>query len=413
MRDIFDADAVAILLHDPKTNLIHTQYEYDKGEGGYVDYVEPFTLGTGLTSKIIASRQPLLLGTSEEQEALGAYLAPELLEQGSSVTTQSWLGVPIIVGDKVLGVVMLSDYEPNAYNENHVRLLQTLSSNMGVAIENARLFDETQRLLKETEQRKDELAILNSVGEAMARTLDVKTVTRIVGDKVRDIFDADVVGILLLEAQTNLIHNIYEYDKGEGGYLDYIEPIPLGTGLTSKVIASRQPLLLGTVEQQAAEGAYLAPESLEKGSGVITQSWLGVPIIVGERVLGVVVLSDYDPYAYNENHVRLLQTLSANMGVAIENARLFQAEQERVAELAIINSVQACACRGAEHPGHLRHGRRQDPRNLPPHRSEHSHLRSSYQPGALPVCIRKWEARHDSPGPSSRQGDQRTCHPHP
>ena len=142
-------------------------------------------------------------------------------------------------------------------------------------------------------------------------------------------------------AQTNLIHTQYEYDEGEGGYIDYIKPFPMGIGLTSKVIASRQPLLLGTSEEQADNGGYLAPEQAEQSSGDQIQSWLGVPIMASDRVLGVVVLGDYRAHAFNENHVRLLQTLSANMGVAIENARLFQAEQQRVAELAIINSVQA------------------------------------------------------------------------
>nr|MDQ3004335.1 hypothetical protein [Chloroflexota bacterium] len=79
----------------------------------------------------------------------------------------------------------------------------------------------TMDLLKaQLAQREDELAILNSVGEAMAKTLDVKTVTKIVGDKVRDIFNADV-SIKLLDQQTKLIHSAYEFDKGEGGYVYY------------------------------------------------------------------------------------------------------------------------------------------------------------------------------------------------
>jgi len=336
IREIFHNTDLNIRIYDPQRKLEQYPYCYEKGKR---ITIPPLSIGEkGFSPYVYRTRKMLVINENMAQamEKYGSYDIPGTLHDLSSIY------VPLIVGDQARGLINLANYEKeNAFSESDVRLMQTLANSMSVALENARLFDETQRLLKETEQRKDELAILNSVGEAMARTLDVKTVTRIVGDKVRDIFDADVVGILLLEAQTNLIHSIYEYDKGEGGYLDYIEPLPLGTGLTSQVIASRQPLVLGTVEEQVAKGGYIAPESLEKGSGVITQSWLGVPIIVGERVLGVVVLSDYDPHAFNENHVRLLQTLSANMGVAIENARLFQAEQERVAELAIINSVQA------------------------------------------------------------------------
>ena len=84
--------------------------------------------------------------------------------------------------------------------------------------------------------------------------------------------------------------------------------------------------MLGTLEEQMANGAYLPPEEEGTGSGIITQSWLGVPIITDDRVIGLVILADYRPHAYNQDHLRLLQTLSANMGVAIANARLFEAE---------------------------------------------------------------------------------------
>src|ERR1700752_497159 len=108
---------------------------------------------------------------------------------------------------------------------------------------------ESQTVEQQLAQRVAELAILNSVGEAMAKTLDVKTVAKIVGDKVRDIFNADVL-IKLLDQQAKLIHSAYEFDKGEGGYVYYLDPFPLGKGLTSKIIKTRKPLLLGSVDEQ-------------------------------------------------------------------------------------------------------------------------------------------------------------------
>lgn len=129
----------------------------------------------------------------------------------------------------------------------------------------------------ETRQRNNELAILNSVGEAMTKSLDVKTMTRIVGDKVRDILKADGVSIMLLDSKTNLIHTHYEYDKGEGGYIDYIEPFPLGKGLTTKIINSRQPLLLNTLEEQTAHGGYIAPSQSREGLGLPPNHGSGFP----------------------------------------------------------------------------------------------------------------------------------------
>jgi hypothetical protein len=118
---------------------------------------------------------------------------------------------------------------------------------------------ESQTIEQQLAQREAELAILNSVGEAMSKTLDVKTVTRIVGDKVRDIFGAEVTEILLHDARSGLIHVPYAFAK------DYqeVEPFAMGSGLTSKVILSRQPLLLRTIQEAVVFG-MLAPTEEDK-----------------------------------------------------------------------------------------------------------------------------------------------------
>jgi transcriptional regulator with GAF, ATPase, and Fis domain len=190
-----------------------------------------------------------------------------------------------------------------------------------------------QQVLK---QREDELAILNSVGEAMAKTLDVKTMAKIVGDKVQQIFAAEGVTIRLYDAATNLIQRAYDYDLG---YQDLTETsFAFGKGLTSKIIETGTPLRFGTEQEQYAAGASTVPaQNVPKEQ---MQSYMGVPIITSNKVIGTVAVHSYKQNAYTESDVRLLQTLASNMGVAIQNARLFEAEQERVAELAVINSVQ-------------------------------------------------------------------------
>ncbi len=354
VREIFHSEAVSIMLLDAQTSLIHTLYEYDAGEGGYVDYIEPFPLGKGLTSKVIQTREPLLLGTAEEQTAHGSYIPPELLEKGSGVISESLMMVPIVVGMQVLGVAGVYHYKQNAFSENDLRLLQTLSSNMGVAIQNARLFEAEQ-------QRVNELAILNSVGDAMAKTLDVRTVSRIVGDKIADIFHADDVDIELLDTQTNIIHETYCFDLVLGGSVEPGAPFPLGVGMTSRVVQTRQSILAGTAEEQFRQGGYMPPADLEKfgqDPSTFAQSEMVVPVIMGEQVIGAVIVGKIEKNAFDENDLRLLQTLSSNMAVAIENARLFEAEQQRVAELQIINEHPAWASLQAGLPGHRRPGGR-------------------------------------------------------
>jgi transcriptional regulator with GAF, ATPase, and Fis domain len=189
VREIFKSEVTEILLLDESTNMIHVPYSY------YRDYsnAEPFPFGEGLTSKIIKSGKPLFHGTFEEALQLG------VLVQSEEEKTETYIGVPITVNDKVIGVVSIQSYRQNDYNDEKIRLLSILSSNMGIALQNAKLFDKTKRLLTETEQRTAELTIINSVGEAMSKQLDVMTVTKIVGDKLKEIFNAEVTEILLLD----------------------------------------------------------------------------------------------------------------------------------------------------------------------------------------------------------------------
>jgi len=230
----------------------------------------------------------------------------------------------------VIGVVSAHTYTINAYNQNSVRLLSTIANNLGVALENARLFDETQRLLKETEQRAAELAILNSVGEAMGQSMDVKAVTYIVGEKVKSIFKAEVVDIVLYDANARQLRLVYSFCGGR--YYENEPPWKLdeNIGLGSMVISKRQSLLLHTSQQMNSMGVAnytIAPQNAKD-----PESYMGVPIIVGDKVLGVVDVQSYTSYAFNEDNIRLLQTLSTNMGVALENARLFdEAQQARAA----------------------------------------------------------------------------------
>ena len=137
-----------------------------------------------------------------------------------------------------MGLVDLQNYDyEDAYSESDTNLLTTLTNAMSVALENARLFDETQRLLKETEQRNAELAIINSVQAALAAELNIQGIYDAVGDKVRDIFHNKDVGIRIYDPKTDLVHYPYTYENGERITID---SEPLGEkGFSPHVIRTR------------------------------------------------------------------------------------------------------------------------------------------------------------------------------
>ncbi len=110
--------------------------------------------------------------------------------------SRSGVIVPIFAGDRLLGMLDVENHETeNAYGDADVRLLSTVAASMGVALENARLFDETQRLLKETERRSSELAVINSIQQGMAAELNFQSIVDLVGDKLRELFNTGDMSI--------------------------------------------------------------------------------------------------------------------------------------------------------------------------------------------------------------------------
>lgn len=327
VREVFKTDSSIIMLLDKNTNMIQVPYEYDQNEGGYIDNVEPFPLGRGISSKVIQTGKPILASNLEEEIAFGAYFPPELVAKGSNFYSQSWLGVPITIKDEVLGLIALSDARANAFNDGQLRILQTLSANVGVALENARLFEETQKLLLETEKSASDLATINTLTQALASSTDLNELIRMTGDQMKYTFDADIVYVALLDEPTKMINFPYMYGEK-------LEPLHLGEGLTSRIISSGQPLLINKdmQEERAALGTILV--------GKAAQSYLGVPVFSGSQAIGVISVENTQSEGkFTEDDMRLISTLASNVGVAIEKARLFEEAQRRAREIAAIAEV--------------------------------------------------------------------------
>jgi PAS domain S-box-containing protein len=335
VAEIFSADTVSVALFDSDRDSVHDIYYMDRGRK--IALPEGPLPRPSLTAVLIDTRQPLLLATDEEGQRLGAL---RIAREGQQDKNESFVGMPILTGERVVGAVSVQSYKQNAFNPGDLRLLQTLSNSMSVALENARLFDETQRLLKETEQRAAELAIINSVQEGLASKLDIQGIYELIGEKVRDIFDAQAVVIGSFNLEEELEFFEYNFEKGQR-----FHPRPRKFDqIRRRLIDTCQPFLNNHVNLDLIR---------QQGGGVVegtgfAKSVVFAPLVAGNGVNGYVSIQNLDRYeAFTDSDVRLLQTLANSMSVALENARLFDETQrllketeQRAAELAIINSVQ-------------------------------------------------------------------------
>src|SRR5450755_3665004 len=258
---------MGIRIYDPKTKIVHYPYVYENGKR---TNFESHVLVEGFSAHVIRARETLVLNEDIRgaMKKYGSYVFPGTEPEKSSI----W--VPLVTGDQARGLINLIDMErENAFSESDVRLLQTLANSMSVALENARLFDETQRLLKETEQRAAELAVINRIQEGMAAELDFQAIIDLVGDKLREVFKTGEIGIRWYDAKANRIHFLYEYEHGVRLRPPSTTPAPGGT--FARLIESRQSLVANNRAEQAALGMTLMAGTDQ------SHSFVGVPILGG------------------------------------------------------------------------------------------------------------------------------------
>jgi len=303
IRDVFDAQVVSIATVDEEAGVIQYPYLIERGERLRA---EPQPLG-GFAKHVLKTREPLLIAENLDAESE---------RYGSTVVAgerpQSVLFVPLVAGGKAAGVISLQNIDrEHAFGEDEQRLLTTLAGSVTVALENA-------RLVQETRQRVGELATVNSVGHALSSQLDPDALIELVGEQVRQTFDADIAYVALHDEASGQIEFAYYYESGERRPEP---PIGYGEGLTSQILRSREPLLLNRSDQHDEEVSLGTP----------SRSYLGVPILVGSRAIGAIsVQSIEEEGRFGEADVRLLATIAANVGVAIQNARLFaQVEHQK------------------------------------------------------------------------------------
>lgn len=332
IRGLFDAQVTGIYTFDLENSTEHFQYLFEDGDRLYPES-RPLDK---IRSWLIDNKELLLVNQDADENIYKITGEGKNAVPGTRLP-KSLVFVPLIVGDSVRGCVSLQNLDhENAFSDSDVRLLSTLANSMSVALENARLFNET-------EQRNAELAVINSIQQGLVAEMDLQSIYDLVGDRIRELFDAQVTMICTFDHESKMEHFKYQYEDGDRIYPD---PRPLDN-FRKRLIESKEMISINeNFPDRAEEILGIKPEAVPGTD--LPKSVLFVPLVIGDSVRGYVSLQNLDrEHAFPESDVRLLSTLANSMSVALENARLFNettrllAETEqRNAELAVINSVQ-------------------------------------------------------------------------
>jgi GAF domain-containing protein len=234
--------------------------------------------------------------------------------EGEGEGVGCWLGVPLLVRDRLIGVLALAHVEQAAYGEDDVRVAEAFAAQAAIAIENARLLEEARR-------RADHMAALNEVAATVSQALDLQQTLRIALDKALDVMDVEAGAISLIdEAAGELV--IRAHRGWRNSELAQGMRIKLGQGLSGQAVVTGEVVVTGDVR---GDPRLAVPRFAEEG----VQAMALAPMRARGRIVGVFSVMHYTPHEFTEDAIRFLTALADQIGVAIDNAQLYEAEYTR------------------------------------------------------------------------------------
>ncbi len=307
---IATADFYLIALYDDTTNMVSIEINEDEG----VCYPkEQYVLDKGLLQLVIHNRQPLRFDDLEEEQQK---LEVELVLTGSLKYNHGWLGVPMIYRDKVVGAIIVGSYQRAAFDEGHQQILTSIANQAAVAIENARLYQQTDARLH---QRIAELTALNDIGRSVSSILDLDQLLEVTMQRIKDISQVEAGSLFLVDDETGgLVFKVVLQEKQAHRLIGL--HLPAGTGIVGHCVEHNEPILVTDTDTDTR--FYPGVDML---SGLTTRSLMCVPLETRGKVLGAIELLNKATGPFTEHDLELLASMSTFVAIAIENARLYAA----------------------------------------------------------------------------------------
>jgi diguanylate cyclase (GGDEF)-like protein/putative nucleotidyltransferase with HDIG domain len=232
------------------------------------------------------------------------------------------VGISLQAKERVFGVLLLGTPDNRSFTPAERRLLLALGHQIGVAVENSYLIQQTSR-------RSEELHILNEIGRALSSTLEPDILFERIYSEMRRLLDVNSFFIAFHDSKHDEVRFEIEVRNGERRPK---RTRPSGNHLVEFLVRTRQPLLIR--DHYEEEAKRLGFEPLQQAGSICA-----VPMILYDKVIGVMAVHSAQERAFDDGHVELLRVLASEAGIAIENARLFAEEQKKSRQLTLLNNI--------------------------------------------------------------------------
>lgn len=314
--DLMPFEVILVGQHDRERQEVEFIYTFDSGER-YPNARIP--VGQGITGRVIQKRASMCIRDYRKEKR------DKTVPFGKG-DARSILAVPMFAGDSITGVISVQSYQPGLYSQEDQALLEMLAAYASAAIENARLYEQAQRRLRESES-------LGQASQALSRSLEIQPLMEnILAAARRAIPAAEKGTIVLQEANGELrIRAMAGYQDGRLLQLAFTP----GTGFVMQVFEEQQPSCIDDVHAN-----FRVPYANEIEEVNTVQSAISAPLTVKGEKIGVISLDNASrKSAFTNDDLQLLVSFASSAAVAIQNSRLYEQTTRRAERLAALSEV--------------------------------------------------------------------------
>ena len=302
-REMFDAAIARLWLMDDDGDTLSVRVSAGLEVGGGVDRLR---VGEGFVGRVAATRAPLTIAD------LASDPRPLNTERLRARGLAAFAGVPLLVGERVLGVLAIGLTERHEYSAEELDVFTSLANGAAVALENA-------RLLSGERTRREYLAALLEINTKIGASVMVSTTTLLssIAEEAARLLDVDNAGFRLLEGDDLVLAGC----AGTARETMVRERVKLGQGLSGRAFAAGHALVLDV------EAADIAPDELANVRRLGYTTFLGVPLKIGGRAIGVLTFRARRPFGARDQE--LAEAFAGQSAIAIEHARLVREASEQ------------------------------------------------------------------------------------
>ncbi|HZC04837.1 MAG TPA: GAF domain-containing sensor histidine kinase [Ktedonobacterales bacterium] len=307
IREAMGVDNAAILLVNEAGT--HLNLYAARGSEEDVTGIAQIPMGRGVAGAIASTGMPRIIDDLSQVEVENPHL---------SMTACSLIGAPLLLGDRVIGVIHIDSARPRHFTDEDSQLLQIIASRVALAIEHAQLYEAERAARERAEMLARQMQTLQAVSDVALEYAQLDDLLHALLPRIQEILGVDNVAILLPVADKSEL-TLYSVRGPEEAVMGNVH-VPMGQGVAGTIAATRRPLIIENLATVPVSNPFLREHF---------RSLLGVPLLEGEQLVGVIHVDSIESRRFTDEELQLLQTLAERIGPAIAHSQQFERAQRK------------------------------------------------------------------------------------